>query len=134
MRWRLDREVAGRSCSSAYRSIRRRHAPPPSASSRPSPTTRWPSVGIHHGPAIAVTLNDELDYFGQTVNITARVQALADAHEICITEEVRDYPGVEALLAECRTEPVTAEFQGVGRSMPVIKIGGRLAAQSERTG
>ena len=72
-------------------------------------------IGIHHGAAIAVTLNDELDYFGQTVNIAARVQALADAQEICITEEVRDYPGVEALLADLRTQPVTAEFQGVGR-------------------
>ena len=29
-------------------------------------------IGIHHGTAIAVTLNDELDYFGQTVNIAAR--------------------------------------------------------------
>ena len=46
-------------------------------------------IGIHHGAAIAVTLNDELDYFGQTVNIAARVQAMADAQEICITDEVR---------------------------------------------
>jgi class 3 adenylate cyclase len=25
-------------------------------------------IGIHRGPSIAVTLNDRLDYFGQTVN------------------------------------------------------------------
>ena len=25
----------------------------------------WLKIGIHHGAAIAVTLNDELDYFGQ---------------------------------------------------------------------
>ena len=50
-------------------------------------------IGIHHGAAIAVTLNDELDYFGQTVNIASRVQAMADAAEICITEEVWSYPG-----------------------------------------
>ena len=36
-------------------------------------------IGIHHGAAIAVTLNDELDYFGQTVNIASRVQEMADA-------------------------------------------------------
>ena len=59
-------------------------------------------IGVHHGTAIAVTMNDELDYFGQTVNIAARVQALADAQEICVTGEVRDYPGVEALLAGSR--------------------------------
>ena len=56
-------------------------------------------IGIHHGAAIAVTLNDELDYFGQTVNIASRVQAMADAAEIWITEEVWRYPGVQALLA-----------------------------------
>lgn len=35
-------------------------------------------IGIHEGPCLAVTLNDRLDYFGQTVNIAARVQNLAD--------------------------------------------------------
>ena len=51
-------------------------------------------IGIHHGAAIAVTLNDELDYFGQTVNIASRVQEMADAAEIWITEDVWRYPGV----------------------------------------
>ena len=55
-------------------------------------------IGIHHGAAIAVTLNDELDYFGQTVNIASRVQEMADAAEIWITEDVWHYPGVDALL------------------------------------
>ena len=91
-------------------------------------------IGIHHGAAIAVTLNDELDYFGQTVNIAARVQAMADAQEICVTEEVRAYPGVEALLGDFRAQPITAEFQGVGRPMPVIRVGGRRAAQGEWPG
>ena len=36
-------------------------------------------IGIHRGTSIAVTLNDRLDYFGQTVNVASRVQALADA-------------------------------------------------------
>src|SRR4051794_23079133 len=85
-------------------------------------------ISIYHGTAIAVTMNDELDYFGQTVNIAARVQALADAQEICVTGEVRDYPGVEALLANLPTQPVTAEFKGVGRPMPVIRISGPDAA------
>jgi class 3 adenylate cyclase len=87
-------------------------------------------IGIHHGASIAVTLNDELDYFGQTVNIASRVQQSADAQQICITDEVRTYPGVEALLADCRTQEVIAEFQGVGRPMPVTRIGPALSAAS----
>ena len=34
-------------------------------------------IGIHEGPCLAVTLNERQDYFGQTVNIAARVQGLA---------------------------------------------------------
>src|SRR5438045_5777795 len=36
-------------------------------------------IGIHEGPCLAVVLNDRQDYFGITVNIPARVQALADS-------------------------------------------------------
>ena len=84
-------------------------------------------IGIHHGAAIAVTLNDELDYFGQTVNIAARVQAMADAQEICVTEEVRDYPGVHTLLADLPIEQGSAEFRGVGRPMVVARVGAATA-------
>jgi adenylate cyclase len=30
-------------------------------------------VGVHHGPAIAMTANGHLDYFGRTVNLAARL-------------------------------------------------------------
>ncbi len=40
-------------------------------------------IVIHEGPCLAVTLNDRQDYFGQTVNIAARVQGriVADLRE-----------------------------------------------------
>jgi class 3 adenylate cyclase len=37
-------------------------------------------IAVHRGRAIAVTLNDRIDYFGQDVNIAARVQGLADVN------------------------------------------------------
>jgi class 3 adenylate cyclase len=80
-------------------------------------------IGIHHGAAIAVTLNDELDYFGQTVNIASRVQEMADADEIWITEDVWHYPGVEVLLDSLPIEQRTAEFRGIERPMTVVRIG-----------
>ena len=83
-------------------------------------------IGIHHGAAIAVTLNDELDYFGQTVNIAARVQAMADAQEICVTDEVRTYPGVEAVLAGFGLQQLTVAIRGVDQPMAVSRIAGRL--------
>ena len=51
-------------------------------------------IGAHCGPSIAVTLNENLDYFGQTVNIAARVQSFAGAGEICLTEALYMAPSV----------------------------------------
>ena len=86
-------------------------------------------IGIHHGAAIAVTLNDELDYFGQTVNIASRVQEMADAAEVWITEEVWSYPGVQELLKPYRAEARTAEFKGVGYPLDVLRIGAPQEAE-----
>jgi adenylate cyclase len=41
-------------------------------------------VGMHHGPAI----ERAGDYFGRTVNIAARVSALAGAGEVLVTDDV----------------------------------------------
>lgn len=51
-------------------------------------------VGLHEGPALAVTAEERLDYFGQTVNVAARVQGLAQAGEIWLTPSVMEAPGV----------------------------------------
>ena len=42
-------------------------------------------IGLHEGPCLAVMLNERQDYFGQTVNIAARVQSLSTNQEIHIT-------------------------------------------------
>jgi class 3 adenylate cyclase len=36
---------------------------------------------LHTWHSITVTLNERLDYFGQTVNITSRVQQLAEIND-----------------------------------------------------
>jgi class 3 adenylate cyclase len=56
-------------------------------------------IGIHEGPCLAVTLNDRQDYFGQTVNIAARVQGLAISREIFATQPVVSHPEASKLLA-----------------------------------
>ncbi len=69
-------------------------------------------IGIHAGPCIAVELNERLDYFGQTVNIAARVQGVASASEIVVTDavygspRVRDVIGGANLLAKKDTVPL----------------------------
>ena len=49
-------------------------------------------IGIHEGPCLAVLLNDRQDFFGQTVNIAARVQGLAVTRAIFATGAVVENP------------------------------------------
>lgn len=62
-------------------------------------------IGIHEGPCLAVTLNDRLDYFGQTVNIASRVQGLAQSASVFATEPVIRHEPTAKLLAQAGLEP-----------------------------
>ena len=79
-------------------------------------------IGVHKGAAIAVTLNDRLDYFGQTVNIAARVQNIADADELYISEQVFEADGVAAELEPLSIETRNATLRGIDVEMRVYRI------------
>ena len=82
-------------------------------------------IGIHTGHSIVVTLNDRLDYFGQTVNIASRVQGLADAGEIYISEDVYTFPGVQEAVADCTIASEQVAVKGVSEKLQVYKISAR---------
>lgn len=81
-------------------------------------------IGIHEGPCLAVMLNERQDYFGQTVNIAARVQSLSTAQEIHITGPVIDAPGVAAILEKESIRPVRKEaaLRGIADKIVVYEI------------
>jgi class 3 adenylate cyclase len=89
-------------------------------------------IGVHRGASIAVTLNERLDYFGQTVNIAARVQNLADGDEICLTDEVYRAPDVAEIIAPYPVAKSEAELKGVSRPMPVYHLARLAPAESGR--
>jgi class 3 adenylate cyclase len=78
-------------------------------------------IGIHKGAAIAVTLNDRLDYFGQTVNVAARIQHLAGAGEIYISEDAYD-DKVKGALKAFKVEAKVAKLRGVEQDQRVFCI------------
>ena len=86
-------------------------------------------IGIHKGAAIAVTLNERLDYFGQTVNIASRVQHLADADEIYISESTYEDAGVKAALEPFRVEAKIAKLKGVQQDQRVFCIAAPTAQE-----
>jgi adenylate cyclase len=55
-------------------------------------------LGLHTGPAIAVNSNDRLDYFGRTVNISARVQGQSQGGDIILSEDCYNREEVIAIL------------------------------------
>jgi class 3 adenylate cyclase len=81
-------------------------------------------IGIHEGPCLAVMLNDRQDYFGQTVNIAARVQGLADARAIFASRSVVENPAVAAVLATSGVKPVSQQhaLRGVGEALTLYEI------------
>jgi class 3 adenylate cyclase len=81
-------------------------------------------IGIHEGPCLAVMLNERQDYFGQTVNIAARVQGLATSQAIHITGPVIDAPAVAALLDKEAIKPIQkqAALRGIADKIVVYEI------------
>ena len=81
-------------------------------------------IGIHEGPCLAVTLNDRLDYFGQTVNIAARVQGLAMSSSIFATGSVVEHPISSKLLVTERLTPEAqrAALRGIADEVTVYEI------------
>lgn len=81
-------------------------------------------IGIHEGPCLAVTLNDRLDYFGQTVNIAARVQGLAMSQSIFASEPVIRDAATARLLAEAGLEPAARKctLRGIADEFTVYEI------------
>ena len=81
-------------------------------------------IGVHKGASIAVTLNERLDYFGQTVNIAARTQNLAGADEVCMTEEVYAAPGMAEVLKSHHVKKSQEELKGVRGTVSVYRVVG----------
>ena len=57
-------------------------------------------ISLNTGPCIAVRLNANADFFGGTVNVAAKLQALAEGYQIAMSEATYRSPGVAAYLDE----------------------------------
>lgn len=57
-------------------------------------------ISLNTGPCIAVRLNANADFFGGTVNVAAKLQALAESYQIAMSAVTHDAPGVAAYLRD----------------------------------
>jgi len=81
-------------------------------------------IGVHHGPCIAVTLNERIDYFGTTVNIAARVQGLSDGRDVMASGAIFDAGDADAYLKTrgWQSESFTTSLKGLRSSYTVHKL------------
>ena len=81
-------------------------------------------IGIHEGPCLAVMLNNSQDYFGQTVNVAARVQGLASSRAIFVTQPVVQDPRSADILKTLKLEPAMqrAALRGIADETTVYEI------------
>ena len=79
-------------------------------------------VGVHTGTCLAVTLNGRLDYFGQAVNLAARVQAFSKGNNIVITDEMLRVAGVRELLAGYAVDAEVVELKGIQGAVRIQRV------------
>src|SRR4051794_19990804 len=81
-------------------------------------------MGIHEGSCLAVTLNGQQDYFGQTVNIASRVQGLAASRSIVVTESVVENAHARTLLevSGLKPTPRRVALTGIADKVSVYEI------------
>jgi class 3 adenylate cyclase len=80
-------------------------------------------VGLHAGPCIVVTLNGRLDYFGETVNIAARLGELAKGDDVVLSHAILD-DSQTCALAEGLGEvlPLTARLRGLPEDFELHRL------------
>jgi class 3 adenylate cyclase len=76
-------------------------------------------ISLNTGPCIAVRLNANADFFGGTVNVAAKLQALAEGHQIAMSEATYRAPGVAAYLAAQGAELATLAYTSKALPDPV---------------
>ncbi len=81
-------------------------------------------MGIHTGTTIVVTLNDRVDYFGNTVNTAARIQSVANPQEVVVSEHVLDFEGYEDVLKkyDVKVKKDKTPFKGLEGKHTIYRI------------
>jgi class 3 adenylate cyclase len=77
-------------------------------------------TGLHHGPVIAVNANGQLDYFGRTVNVAARLSAAGQGGDVVLLREVLEELG--GLPGEASREPFRATLRGLEGERELVRV------------
>jgi adenylate cyclase len=77
-------------------------------------------LGVYAGACYAVTANGTLDYFGQAVNVAARLQGLARSGELVLDAALA--PLAAQVEGAVLADPEDASLKGVSHAMRVVRV------------
>ena len=77
-------------------------------------------ISINTGACIAVRLNTDLDYFGHTVNLAAKLQSVVEGWQVALGPATLAAPGVADWLVEHDAQLDDAPVALKGVSEPVV--------------
>jgi len=83
----------------------------------------WPlnlRLGLNSGPALVVTLNEQLDYFGSTVNLAAKLERQSRGNELVLPQSLLEIPTV--LQEGWRTEQASVTIPGEEEALPIVRL------------
>lgn len=89
----------------------------------------WPlrlRLGLNSGPALVVTLNEKLDYFGSTVNLASKLERQSRSNEVILPQSVFNLLTVSR--DEWEIEPAEVTVPGEDGPLAVVRL--RLQSRS----
>jgi class 3 adenylate cyclase len=109
---------AGRACVLALRTLRDKDGNEPGLQLK---------VGVHTGSCLAVEANGQVDYFGRTVNIAARVESLAHPDEVVLSWTTVDDGDVKRFVETCEKEGDTIvadkkPVKGIDGAVDIVRV------------
>ena len=79
-------------------------------------------LGVHQGPCVVVTLNGQLDYFGSTVNLAARLQGESRGGDLVLSQAIADDPAVAPIVAGLPLGCERTELRGFTEPVPFCRV------------
>ena len=79
-------------------------------------------VGLHSGSSIAVTLNDRLDYYGESVNLSARLEGQGQAGDITMSQSFAGDPVIRDILRDFECREQQAMLKGFDEAIKIVQI------------
>ena len=79
-------------------------------------------IGLNSGSSLSVTLNNQLDFYGSTVNMAARLEGFGEPDEIVTLKRFAEDPVVSRLVGQYSSQSVKSVAKGFDQTLNVVKI------------